>query len=280
MRAGLPLVVLLVSSGSTLGCVSLTKPKNVQECENLPGGCVNNPTRPDASIGPDTAPPPDLPSDPEAAKADAGPDTAQPPPDAALDKADTASPDVAPDNRHSDPVPVSETGATPDVKTDLPADKTTGPEPAREPGVEPRPEPGPEPGKEPGAEPGPEPGREPGREPGPEPGPEPPRDGGVVTNCTIFVGSSGSEGHPPPPGNNNAFCIATCDTIAGWGCSNFEGRTVSVNGAAATSVCGGALTKVNGYNVFKVSAGSRPEATIYWWGTYTTSCPAPDGGLF
>jgi hypothetical protein len=104
----------------------------------------------------------------------------------------------------------------------------------------------------------------------------------VVTNCTIFFGTemTGGAGHPPPPGNNNAFCIATCDTIDGWGCSNFGGRTVSVNGAAATSVCGGALTKVNGYNVFKVSAGSSGDATIYWWGTYATSCPAPDGGLF
>jgi hypothetical protein len=87
-------------------------------------------------------------------------------------------------------------------------------------------------------------------------------------------------GHPPATGSLAAYCIATCDDIAGWGCANWDGRTVSVNGAAATSVCGGAVTKVNGYNVFKVSAGTNTASAIYWWGTYATSCPLPDGGLF
>ena len=89
MRAYLPLVVLLASSSSTVGCVNLTKPKNVQECENLPGGCVDDRTRPDAPVEPDTAAPSDLPSDPEAAKADAGPDGTPSSPDATLDTADT-----------------------------------------------------------------------------------------------------------------------------------------------------------------------------------------------
>jgi hypothetical protein len=53
---------------------------------------------------------------------------------------------------------------------------------------------------------------------------------------------------------------------------------VTVNGASAK--CGDAVAKKNGYVVFRVSAGNNTSAVIYWWGTYATSCPAPDGGVF
>jgi hypothetical protein len=51
-----------------------------------------------------------------------------------------------------------------------------------------------------------------------------------------------------------------------------------VNSAAAK--CGDAVTKKNGYIVFRVSAGSNTSAVVYWWGTYATSCPPPAGGVF
>lgn len=104
-------------------------------------------------------------------------------------------------------------------------------------------------------------------------------------SCTIFYGASpsnGSQGHPPGPGSSAEFCVATCDDIMGWGCSNFDsGRKVTVNGIAVS--CGDPLTKKDGYYVFRVSAGSNPSmrsATIYWWsGNWATSCAAPAGGF-
>ena len=105
-----------------------------------------------------------------------------------------------------------------------------------------------------------------------------------MSNCSIFYGTAGT-GHPPASGTTGAFCIATCDDIAGWGCSNFAGRTVTVNGtviACADGTQEGAVTKKNGYNVFQVSGGTGTSisATVFWWGTYASSCPAPDGGIF
>ncbi|MGC4065266.1 MAG: trypsin-like serine protease [Polyangiaceae bacterium] len=59
-------------------------------------------------------------------------------------------------------------------------------------------------------------------------------------------------------------CWRTKTSIAGWGCSNFDGRTLKVNGVAVT--CGSSLpSKVNGYYYFDVSAGKFPWASIYWW---------------
>ena len=68
----------------------------------------------------------------------------------------------------------------------------------------------------------------------------------------------------------------------GWGCSNFDsGRKVTVNGTAVN--CGDALTKKDGYYVFRVTAGSNTSiksAGIYWWAsTWATSCAAPAGGF-
>jgi hypothetical protein len=66
-------------------------------------------------------------------------------------------------------------------------------------------------------------------------------------------------------GTTTAYCFKTPDSIAGWGCSNFEGRTLKVNGTVETC---GALplpAKVNGYYYFDVSAGSYSYAVITWW---------------
>jgi hypothetical protein len=58
-------------------------------------------------------------------------------------------------------------------------------------------------------------------------------------------------------------------SVRGWGCSSFEGRTVSVNGGAATSACGAGpfpLPKMSdGYTYFAISAGQYPWSTLYAW---------------
>ena len=159
-----------------------------------------------------------------------------------------------------------------------------GPEAGPESGPEPAPEPGPEAGPEPGPEPGPEAGPEPVPEPGPEPGPDAALDTPPLVDCTIFFGASpstGSAGHPPQATSEAAFCVVTCDDIAGWGCSNLGNRSVMVNGSQLD--CGVAVSKQNGYYVFRVSAGTPTYTSLYWWvdnNAWASSCPSPDGGVF
>jgi hypothetical protein len=66
-------------------------------------------------------------------------------------------------------------------------------------------------------------------------------------------------------GTTGAYCFRTPDNIAGWGCSNFTGRTLKVNGV--TEICSALPlpAKVNGYYYFDASAGSYIYAAIYWW---------------
>jgi endoglucanase len=67
----------------------------------------------------------------------------------------------------------------------------------------------------------------------------------------------------------NAVCYRTQQKVNGWGCSNFTGRTVSVNGGTATGTCGAGPfplgTASDGYTYFSVTAGSYPWASIYIW---------------
>ena len=64
-----------------------------------------------------------------------------------------------------------------------------------------------------------------------------------------------------------AVCFRTAQNVRGWGCSNMEGRTVSVNGVAVT--CGAGpfpLPKSSdGYTYFSATAGQYPWASIYVW---------------
>jgi hypothetical protein len=63
-----------------------------------------------------------------------------------------------------------------------------------------------------------------------------------------------------------AYCMKTSATIAGWGCSNFTGRTLKVNNTTISS-CGDPLPGkwTDGYYYFDVSAGSLSYACVYWW---------------
>jgi hypothetical protein len=81
-----------------------------------------------------------------------------------------------------------------------------------------------------------------------------------------------------------AFCFRTPDEIAGWGCSNFDGRTVRVNGKTTTCGTVPLPAKVDGYHYFDATAGTYPWASIHWWGTFVgvrdaaTSAPPRDAG--
>lgn len=87
---------------------------------------------------------------------------------------------------------------------------------------------------------------------------------GPVSSCVAVSGASTGDF-----GTAGAYCFVTCDNIAGWGCSNLEGRTVSVNGTVVS--CGSMpLTAVDGRYQFEVTAGDHTYASIYWWGTSQT----------
>jgi endoglucanase len=66
-----------------------------------------------------------------------------------------------------------------------------------------------------------------------------------------------------------AACYRTSQTVNGWGCSNFTGRTISVNGGTAIATCGAGpfpLAKSSdGYTYFSATAGQYPWASIYLW---------------
>ncbi|HYD41728.1 MAG TPA: lytic polysaccharide monooxygenase [Anaeromyxobacter sp.] len=87
---------------------------------------------------------------------------------------------------------------------------------------------------------------------------------GGTTPCANPVTFSWNTGNFNTTG---AACFRTTQSVKGWGCSNFAGRTVSVNGTATT--CGAGpfpLPKhTDGYTYFSATAGQYSWASIYVW---------------
>jgi hypothetical protein len=83
--------------------------------------------------------------------------------------------------------------------------------------------------------------------------------GGTCSNPVTFTNNTGNFN------TTGAVCYRTSQNIAGWGCSNFDGRTVTVGGVART--CGQLpLTRSSdGYFYFAVTAGTYPWASVYVW---------------
>ena len=83
--------------------------------------------------------------------------------------------------------------------------------------------------------------------------------GGTCANPITFSGNTGNFN------TTGAACYRTNATINGWGCSNFDGRTVTVGGVART--CGQLpLTRsADGYYYFAVTAGTFAWASLYYW---------------
>ena len=82
------------------------------------------------------------------------------------------------------------------------------------------------------------------------------------TPCDSPITFSGTTGNFNTTG---AVCYRTSATINGWGCSNFDGRTLTVGGAART--CGQLpLTRAaDGFTYFAVTAGAFPWASLFTW---------------
>ena len=83
--------------------------------------------------------------------------------------------------------------------------------------------------------------------------------GGTCSNAVTFTNNTGNFN------TTGAACYRTSQSIAGWGCSNFDGRTLTVGGVART--CGQLpLTRASdGYYYFAVTAGTYPWASLYVW---------------
>jgi endoglucanase len=83
--------------------------------------------------------------------------------------------------------------------------------------------------------------------------------GTTCANPVTFTNNTGNFN------TTGAACYRTNATVSGWGCSNFDGRTLTVGGVART--CGQLpLTRsADGYYYFAVTAGTYAWASLYTW---------------
>lgn len=99
---------------------------------------------------------------------------------------------------------------------------------------------------------------------------------GVSIEGTYSVSGGGSCANVASGGNSGSFnttgayCFKTQDAIAGWGVSNFNGRSISVtvNGTGTAVTTPGATLPSKGssdYYHFDSTAGSYAWAAVYWW---------------
>jgi hypothetical protein len=75
-----------------------------------------------------------------------------------------------------------------------------------------------------------------------------------------------TSGHSGNFNTTGPICLRTSASIAGWGCSSFDDRTVMINNVAVD--CGEVPLPArweDGYYYFAVSAGRFPWATLYYW---------------
>jgi hypothetical protein len=74
-----------------------------------------------------------------------------------------------------------------------------------------------------------------------------------------------SGGHSGNFNTTGGVCFKTTSSIVGWGCANFDGRIMKVNGVQMS--CGQlpVPAPVGGYNYFEATAGTYPWANFWWW---------------
>lgn len=85
---------------------------------------------------------------------------------------------------------------------------------------------------------------------------------GSDATCANPITFSGNTGNFNTAG---AVCYRTNATINGWGCYNFDGRTVTVGGQARTCSQMPLTRSSDGYYYFSVSGGTYPWAGLYAW---------------
>jgi hypothetical protein len=83
--------------------------------------------------------------------------------------------------------------------------------------------------------------------------------GGGCANPVTFTGNSGNFN------TTAAVCLRTNANINGWGCYNFDGRSLTVGGVARTCAQMPLTRAADGYYYFAVSAGQYPWAGLFTW---------------
>ncbi len=83
--------------------------------------------------------------------------------------------------------------------------------------------------------------------------------GTMCANPVTFTNNTGNFN------TTGAACYRTSANVNGWGCSNFDGRTLTVGGVART--CGQlpVTRSADGFFYFSVTAGTFPWASLYTW---------------
>jgi hypothetical protein len=66
-------------------------------------------------------------------------------------------------------------------------------------------------------------------------------------------------------GTMGGACIRVTSDITGWGCSNFDGRTVKVNGQIVMCAEEPLPDKLDGAYYFDISPGAFGYASFYWF---------------
>ena len=83
--------------------------------------------------------------------------------------------------------------------------------------------------------------------------------GGTCPNPVTFSGNTGNFN------TTGGVCYRTSATVNGWGCYNFDGRTLTVGGVARTCGQMPVTRSADGYYYFQVTAGTYPWAGLYTW---------------
>jgi endoglucanase len=82
---------------------------------------------------------------------------------------------------------------------------------------------------------------------------------GGCANPITFSGNTGNFN------TTGAVCYRTNANINGWGCYNFDGRTVTVGGVLRSCGQMPVTRNADGYSYFQVTAGQYPWAGLYTW---------------
>jgi aryl-phospho-beta-D-glucosidase BglC (GH1 family) len=83
--------------------------------------------------------------------------------------------------------------------------------------------------------------------------------GAPCDNAITFTGNTGNFNTAGP------VCYRTSATINGWGCSSFDGRTVTVGGQPSTCGQMPVIRSADGFVYFAATAGAFPWATLFFW---------------
>ena len=85
------------------------------------------------------------------------------------------------------------------------------------------------------------------------------------SNGTCSPATDLSGGSSGPFNTADAVCMRVTSAISGWGCSNFDGRSVKVNGIELTCGQTPLPDPIAGAYYFEISAGTFAYASFYWF---------------